>query len=582
MKFQGRSTFALHNRYISTIALLLVMVVLEFCASKSAAAADIGLSSDPTAELVNGELRPGSHVKLFLPNLPYLAISHAVNAALLRPENNERGWQYDLAISHTSHDDKVWDFELRKDAVFHDGRAFNADSVIENMRFFKQAPFTFSKLHLLFERAEKLGEYRVRFHLKEPYGAFLHDAIWLQFYTPEYLAKHGWNGKPTCPNLAEPGLFGMGPYVLHKGYIEGDRSSPEVVLKANPIYWGEDKAKVETITIYTNLTLAQAREQVLQDEAVLDLTPVSFADQLDTVMSPYAKLAVSTSLNNYAMHINMINGDPALLDQRIRFAINHAIDQEYLLNLSMLGEGVMSPTMVSPNFYKVDGAIVSLAPFFAEYHQQNQTDIESLKRLVSDYQKEQGLDPNQPLQLTVVAQESFQFLIGDIQYFLSQINIALQVEVVSAEKIVFGRLFDTWQGKNKPWDLLLWGNYDWFKHPWSACFVYRPFNDWSTLPPNPYLDALSDQLLKFNVESDEYQSLLAEVIRHVYEQNYMVFLPTPNNVYAVNKEVKFDPGRSAFVYLRDLEVTDWHWSIRGDKPYPKTRMVPLQINRQNF
>ena len=41
---------------------------------------DIGLAADPSLSEVSGMLREGSHVKLFLPNLPYLAISHAINA----------------------------------------------------------------------------------------------------------------------------------------------------------------------------------------------------------------------------------------------------------------------------------------------------------------------------------------------------------------------------------------------------------------------------------------------------------------------------------------------------------------------
>ena len=38
---------------------------------------DIGLAADPAPGEVTGGLREGSHVTLFLPNLPYLAISHA-------------------------------------------------------------------------------------------------------------------------------------------------------------------------------------------------------------------------------------------------------------------------------------------------------------------------------------------------------------------------------------------------------------------------------------------------------------------------------------------------------------------------
>jgi len=568
------------SRLVTVCLLTLMPAVLQ---QAQGALPDIGLAADPAPAEVTNSLRPGSHVKLFLPSLPYLAISHAVNASLVRPADNMQGWQYDLAVSHRSFDDTVWEFQLRRGVTFQDGSEFNADSVLLNMAYFQRQPFTFSKLSQILDRVEKVDDYTVRFHLTEPYGVFLHDANWLQFYTPEYLAKHGWNGKPSCPNLAEPGPYALGPYILHQGYVEGDRSTPEVVLKANPQYWGSDKPMVETITIYTDLTIDQASKKALFGEGEIDITPVPFADEVEAVLSPYSKLAVSPSMNNYAMHFNLLNGTPALADTRIRYVINHAIDQEYLLNLSMLGEGVPSPTMVSPNFPQVAAAIDLLDSFFAEYEAAHDDSVASLRGQVADYQREQGLDPDTPLQLTLLVQESFMFLVGDIQYFLAQVNIELQARVVGSEKQVFRQLFDTVADKNTlPWDLLLWGNYDWYKHPWSAFFVYVPGSSWSSLRPNPQLVDYTDKLLRTNQESAGYIPLIADLIRYIYENNYMVFLPSPNNVYAVNKEVLFNPGHSAFVYLRDLQVTEQHWSVRKDGDYPMSRRRPLQINRQGF
>ena len=571
----------------SIAALLLLFVSLPLLSDELQTAPmnppDIGLAADPAPGEVTGGLREGSHVKLFLPNLPYLAISHAINGSLVRPANNDRGWQYDLAVSHHNIDEQVWEFRLHQGVHFQDGSPFNADSVLLNMDYFKQQPFSFTKLSKILDRVEKVDDYTVRFHLTEPYGVFLHDANWLQFYTQTYLEKHGWNGKPTCPNLAEPGPYGLGPYILVEGYVEGDRSTPEVVLKANPRYWGDDKPKVETITIYTGLAITEARDLALSSEGEIDITPIPFADEVETVLSPYAKLAVSPSMNNYAMHFNMLNGNAAIRDERIRYVINHAIDREYLLNLSMLGEGTLSPTMVSPNFYRVADAIESLDEYFVEYAKDHNFSTERLRALVQQYQQENGLDPEQPLQLTLLVQESFLFLIRDIQYFLAQVNIDLRTEVTASEKQVFRQLFDTLENKNqKPWDLLLWGNFDWYKHPWAAFFVYLPGTSWSTIPPNPQLVALTNRLFRANVVSDEYVPLLAEFIRYVYENNYMVFLPNPNNVYAVNKEVVFKPGRSAFVYLRDLQVTDQHWSLRGKLPYPEERRKPLRISREHI
>ncbi len=154
---------------------------------------------------------PGSHLKVFIPSLPYIYISHSINGALLKPADNERGWDYDMATSYRKIDEKTYEFSLRQGVKFQDGTPFNADAVIMNMEYFKKEPFLFTKIDTVFDRAEKVDDYTVRFHLKEKYGQFLNDAIWIQFYTRPYLEKYGWNGKPTCPNLAEPGPYGLGP-----------------------------------------------------------------------------------------------------------------------------------------------------------------------------------------------------------------------------------------------------------------------------------------------------------------------------------------------------------------------------------
>ena len=39
---------------------------------------------------------------------------------------------------------------------------------------------------------------------------------------------------------------------------------------------------------------------------------------------------------------------------------------------------------------------------------------------------------------------------------------------------------------------------------------------------------------------------------------------------------------SAFVYLRDLQVTDKHWSLRGAADYPAQRQQPLRINHMGL
>jgi len=539
----------------------------------------LGLHTDNTVNEISGSFVKGSHVKLFIPTFPYLAISHAINGAMIRPADNDKGYVYDVAVSHTSIDDKIWEFKLRKGVTFQDGTPFNADAVLLNMEYFKKKPLPFARLEL-YDYTEKIDDYTIRFHLKEPYGMFFNATIYIQFYSKKYLEKFGYNGKETAPNLAEAGKYGLGPYILTEGYIEGDRRSKIAVLKANPNYWGENKPKVETITIYTDLDMDKAVDMISNSESKLDITPILFSNSTDTILSKYAKLTISETTNSYAMHFNMLNGNKAMLDDRIRYVLNHSIDQEYLLNLSMLGEGVASPTMVSPNFYKVDKAIESIQD---ELVKDNKIDsIENLKNMVITYQKENNLNINEPLKLVFMLPKSLLYIVKDLKFLFKQVHIDLELMIFSGDNDVYSNLLTTYQNKNKiSWDISLFGMYDWFKHPWSTFFVYQPFNAWSTIPPNKKLSELTDKITKINIESDEYIPSVAALISYVYKNNLIGFLPNPNNLYAVNKEVYYRAGSASFIYLRDIEVTPYHWSVRGKKPYPIEREQPIKVDRNN-
>ncbi|AQS38017.1 extracellular solute-binding protein, family 5 [Shewanella psychrophila] len=545
----------------------------------------IGLRADSSRDTMHGVRKPGSHVKVFLPYLPYIATSHSINAGLVRPANNEKGWEYDLAVAHRRVADNIYEFDLRQGVKFQDGTEFDADAVLLNMSYFKRQPYTFTRIDSVYGHTEKISKYRVRFHLKEKYGLFIYDAIWIHFYTKIYLEKYGWNGKATCPNLAAPGPYGIGPYTLTQGYIEGDRNSSVAQLVANEYYWDKNVPKVEKITVYMDLDTDTAITNILSDEGKLDVMPIPFSEELPTVLSPFAKLIRSPSSNNYSVHINLVSGHPLLKERKVREAINSAIDQESLLMLSMNGEGEYSPTMISPRFYGVKEASQELKPHSLIQSPLQAHVREELIALIKHYQQKYGLDPTKKLQLTLLAQESFLYLITDIKYLLEQIHIELKIKLVNEEKDVFSQLFRTISKTNNiDYDMLIWGNYDWFRHPWTAFLVYRPNSVWSTIGQDELLEGYIETLFKTAIDETSYIPLLKKIIHHVYHQSYMLFLPSPNKVLALNKEVYYPPRTSAFIPLWEIEVSDNHWSIRqGDYPEKlKTPVDTLSSNLNSF
>lgn len=556
---------------IVVLWLLLTFVQAVHGANEVVLYEPLQLRPDDAPEQVASSLIEGSHLRVFLPSLPYLYISHAVNAGLIRPANNERGWNYDLAVSHTQPDDTTYEFVLRQGVVFQDGTPFDANSIRLNMRYFKRKPPLYSKIHEVIRRVKKVDDYTVRFYLKEKYGMFINDLMWIHFYTPDYLLEYGWNGKPTPPNLAAPGPYGLGPYILEKGYAEGDRQTPVVELIANPLYWDKRYPKIERVTVYTELNSKEATDMALNEEGALDIAPIDATQKVETILSPYAKLVISPSTDSYAVHINMRTGNPRLLEKKVRVALNQALHQANLLYFVYNQEGELSPTLAAPDFPGVHEAMQKIKPYSELVNPYSPTEQGRLAEILAG------------LSLKVLTQERFMYLWHGIEYQLNKVGVELEFNVVPNEKEVFAQLLTTNTRDNtEAWDLLVWGNDDWFFfHPWSAFFVYRTYNYWSTLPPDAVMDGYIGELFRTGVGEPGYNDVVYKIMRHAYDNGYMLFVPTPHKVFAVNKEVDFTPYKQACLPLWEIGITPRHHSVREGE-YPAALKHPMEIVKKNF
>ncbi|WDI41736.1 ABC transporter substrate-binding protein [Bremerella sp. P1] len=530
----------------------------------------IELRTDDAWNRASTKLVKGSHVKVFIPSLPYLYTSHAVNGALIRPAANQRGWEYDMAVDHQQIDDTTYEFQLRRGVRFQDGTPFNADAVVLNMEYFKKKPVQYSKIDEVFDHVEKVDDYTVRFHLTQKYGSFMNDAIWMQFYTEEYLKRNpgGWNGKDNCPNLSMPGPYGLGPYMLTEGYMEGDRQTSKAVLTANPYYWDPNYPKVETITVFTDLDSQEAKQMALYEEGELDITIIPPEDKVETILSDFSKLVISPSTDNIAIHFNMINGHPKLKDKAVRNALNEAINRHNLLHFVLENEGLLSP--ISPQFPGVGEVSQHLLPTPADF---DPNDNETQQRL-------RGILDG--LTLRVLTQDRFLPLWRGIETHFARVGVTLDIQVTNSEREIFEQLLTTYKGKNSDhWDLLIWGNDDWyFNHPFSVFLVLRANNAWSTILPDPVMDEYLEEMFQATVEDPDFADICEKIMRRAYDQGYMLFVPTPNKVFAVNKEVVFHPYRMACMPLWRIEVTEQHWSVRSSKaPYPPSLRTPVEITR---
>ncbi|MFA6024595.1 MAG: ABC transporter substrate-binding protein [Candidatus Gracilibacteria bacterium] len=92
-----------------------------------------------------------------------------------------------LAVSWGRLDEKTWDFRLRKGVVFHDGQAFNADSVLYSLQLARE--YEGSELESLLSSVasvEKIDEFRVQIRTDQPDPLLLNELSFVNMVPVDY------------------------------------------------------------------------------------------------------------------------------------------------------------------------------------------------------------------------------------------------------------------------------------------------------------------------------------------------------------------------------------------------------------
>lgn len=509
--------------------------------------------TDDAAKISLAHRDPNSQLHVYIPSLPYAYIMRLINGTLVRLDDSTRGWEYFIAYKHEKRDDLTYDFWLRDDVKFQDGTPLNADAVVENFNHFLQGAFTYTDIHRKLKSVEKLDAYRIRIHLNAPYGMLFHDLARINFYTKEYYRHHQWSKSITAENTALVGPFGAGPYILTQGYATGLAQSDTVVLKANPYYFEKSQPYIQTLTIHTRMPIDRVIDALSNKEGQIDIAFIPLNKKTEIVNSKYAKLYTLPSTTTLSFHMNLMNPQTPLHDLRIRQALNEALNQENLVKFAYKGEGVPSPFPISANMY----AAKALSNAYMSHPPARMSD-EEIARILNG------------VHLKVVTQDRFVSICKGIEYQLKRFGVTLSYDITSDEKYVFKQLL-TNREHRYDWDLLLWGNEDWYGHPWSSLFTLYTPNQWCAIDKDDTLDAYMRTLFTLENSDSRFLPLMDTILKHVYEKAYMLSIPSPNMVVGINKEVDFTPSSVAIMRLWEAKLTPYHWSIRSS-PLPQERL----------
>jgi peptide/nickel transport system substrate-binding protein len=219
-------------------------------------------------------------------------------------------------------------FKLRPGVKFHDGTPLNAEAVKFTFdRALKGTPpARWASLVGSITGAEVVDDQTVDIVSKDPYGPMLRSLamIYCSIVSPAGVKKHGQDfGRNPV---------GTGPFK----FIEW-KTNTHVILQRNDDYWG-DKAPLDRV-VFRVVPEEGARMIALKTgdaDMVLHPAPAELA-----ALRKDPRYAVHDVVGGRVVFIGMNLGQKPLDDVRIRQAINHAVNREYML--THLLEGAAGP-----------------------------------------------------------------------------------------------------------------------------------------------------------------------------------------------------------------------------------------------
>jgi len=260
-----------------------------------------------------------------------------------------------LATSWESSDDGLtWTFHLRKGVSFHDGTPFNAEAVLFslNRQHVKSHPFhdvsgsyvywVATGLAEIVDTISAIDEFTIQIKLNTAYAPFIYTIAITPFsiVSPTAVRK---SGDKYSSNPVGTGAF---------KFVRWDRKD-KIVLEANENYWGgrPNLDRVIFRSIPDNsvrlIELQQGSLHAMEFPNPDDLEQIRKDENIELLSQP------GMSIGYLAMNMDKSPFD----NQKVRLAINHAIDKTAIIEHLYQGLGMPAKNPIPPTMWSYDDSI---------------------------------------------------------------------------------------------------------------------------------------------------------------------------------------------------------------------------------
>ncbi len=254
----------------------------------------------------------------------------------------------------SSEDGLTWTFYLRKGVKFHDGTPFDAEAVLFslNRQHDKTHPFhnvsgsyvywVATGLAEIVDKISAIDDFTIQITLKTAYAPFIYTIAITPFAIVSPTAVKEW-GDAYFNNPV-----GTGPFKFSR-WDKKDK----IVLVANDDYWGgrPNLDRVIFRSIPDNairlIELQQGGLHAMEFPNPDDLQQIERDDTLQLLTQP------GMNIGYLAMNFDK----PPLDNQKIRLAINHAIDKAKMIKHLYQGLGIPAKNPIPPTLWSYDDTI---------------------------------------------------------------------------------------------------------------------------------------------------------------------------------------------------------------------------------
>jgi peptide/nickel transport system substrate-binding protein len=428
-----------------------------------------------------------------------------------------------LATGAERKSDLVWRITLRKGVKFHHGEPFNAESVKFSLELIKKPEYRSRQISWFtaLERVDIVDPYTVDIVTNQPYPPLV-----------ELLATYG---RMMPPKLAaEKGIdwfktnaSGTGPFQFVR-WVKGE----EVVLEANPGYWGE--APTIKSAVFRPIPENTTRVAALQTGGA-DLI-VNVPPHMARVIESDPKLRVGrvASGRMIAIFLDSRYADSPLRQKKVRQAINHAVNVDGLIASVMEGQARRIAGILSPFHFGYDA---DLQPY--------ELDRVRARKLLAEAGYPDGVD--------IVFNGLDGRYVND-----KQIAEAITGELAKAGIRAQLRIHDWGNLVTKlaahqagPMFLLGWGN-----ATLDADLTYTPVMHSSGLQSNtadPELDRLIEQA-RTSFDINRRRTAYQQVARRIHDEAYVLPLFQLTDLYGINRRLVWEPRTDEQIRVADMRL----------------------------